>query len=151
MPDAGVRVRTATRGDAATLAAMNAQLIRDEGHRNAMSLAELQERMAGWLASDYSASIAELGTKPVGYVLWRHEAEHAYLRQLFVDPAARRQRVGSELLKALRAQLEGKTSRLRIDVLIGNESGRAFWRAAGFKDYCMTMEMPLETATELRT
>jgi ribosomal protein S18 acetylase RimI-like enzyme len=149
MPDAGLRIRTATHGDVAALAAMNAQLIRDEGHRNAMSLSELGERMTEWLASDYSAAIAELDARPVGYVLWRHDTDHVYLRQLFVDPAFRRRKVGSGLLGDLRARLEGRASRLRIDVLIENESGRAFWQAAGFKDYCMTMEMPLEPRPEL--
>ena len=43
--------RPATPADAPALAAMNAQLIRDEGHRNRMTVAELEGRMAGWLAS----------------------------------------------------------------------------------------------------
>jgi len=28
-------------------------LIRDEGHRNAMTVAQLQERMANWLKGEY--------------------------------------------------------------------------------------------------
>jgi hypothetical protein len=31
--------------------------------------------------------------------------------------------------------------RLRIDVLVGNTVGAAFWRSVGFKEYSITMEM----------
>lgn len=34
-------------------------------------------------------------------------------------------------------------SRLRIEVLVGNTSGLAFWRAMGFDEYALTMEMAL--------
>ena len=40
--------RMATEADVAQLAAMNRQLIRDEGHRYPMSLMELEDRMRGW-------------------------------------------------------------------------------------------------------
>ena len=38
--------RQATAADVSALAPLNAQLIREEGHRNSMSVAELAERMA---------------------------------------------------------------------------------------------------------
>ena len=28
-----------------------------------------------------------------------------------------------------------------VEVLVGNLEGMAFWKAAGFRDYCITMEM----------
>ena len=40
-----MHLRRATLADAALLAELNRQLIRDEGHRNSMSLAELETRM----------------------------------------------------------------------------------------------------------
>ena len=31
--------------------------------------------------------------------------------------------------------------RIRLEVLVGNANGIAFWRSIGFQDYCVTMEM----------
>jgi hypothetical protein len=44
--------RSATLDDAPLLAEMNHQLIRDEGHRNPMTVFELAERMREWLSGD---------------------------------------------------------------------------------------------------
>jgi hypothetical protein len=41
-----MQFRFVTPADAALLAPLNQQLIRDEGHRNAMNLAQLTERMS---------------------------------------------------------------------------------------------------------
>src|ERR1022692_19586 len=46
--------RLATLNDCALLAELNHQLIRDEGHRNKMTVPELEQRMKGWLASEYA-------------------------------------------------------------------------------------------------
>ena len=58
--------RQATAADVPALAAMNGQLIRDEGHRNPMTGGELADRMAGWLAGDYEAILFEEGGSPLG-------------------------------------------------------------------------------------
>ncbi len=54
--------RPATNDDCPLLAELNHQLIRDEGHRNRMTVAELEQRMRGWLAGEYHMkhSVAEL-------------------------------------------------------------------------------------------
>jgi hypothetical protein len=46
--------------DLPLLAEWNRQLIQDEGHRNPMTVAELQARMQGWLAGEYRAVVFEL-------------------------------------------------------------------------------------------
>ncbi|MCB0015402.1 MAG: hypothetical protein KDE34_25980, partial [Anaerolineales bacterium] len=74
--------RSPTPADIPLLAAMNQQLIRAEGHRNPMTLAQLEERMAGFLAGAYQAAIF-VAEGPVGYALWRPEPDHVYLRQFF--------------------------------------------------------------------
>ena len=61
--------RPATLADAAVLAEMNHRLIRDEGHRNRMTVPELRERMEGWLRGEYRAVAFELEGAPVGYAL----------------------------------------------------------------------------------
>jgi GNAT superfamily N-acetyltransferase len=93
-----MQYRFATPEDAALLAPLNQQLIRDEGHRNAMNLAQLAERMRGWLRGDYQAVLFEEGASPIGYALFRRESEYVYLRQLFVLPERRRQGVGRDAL-----------------------------------------------------
>src|SRR5471032_688494 len=97
-----VRCRAASVADADVIASMNAQLIRDEGHRNEMTVPQLAERMADWLRGDYQAHLFDLESKVVGYALYRIEPEHIYLRQLFVEPALRRQGVGRNALEWLR-------------------------------------------------
>jgi len=133
--------RPATQADVPVLAAMNAQLIRDEGHRNRMSPAELEIRMAGWLAGDYAATLFEDGESPAGYAIYRHDPEYVYLRQFFVQPAYRRRGVGGAALQWL-SEHAWSGARVRVEVLVGNAAGIAFWRAAGFHDYCLTLELP---------
>lgn len=48
-------IRRATLDDCALLAKLNHQLIRDEEHRNRMTVSELEQRMHRWLASEYAA------------------------------------------------------------------------------------------------
>jgi len=133
--------RPATPADAATLAAMNHQLIRDEGHRNPMTVAELEARMAGWLGgSEYQAVLFEEDGLPVGYALYRRETDYIYLRQFFVRPECRRRGVGRAALGWLQRNAWAGERRVRVEVLIGNSAGIAFWRAVGFRDYCLTLE-----------
>jgi len=80
--------RRATLSDCARLAELNHQLIRDEGHRNPMTVSELEQRMNGWLAGEYTAVLFENDGEVVAYALYREEPEEIYLRQLFVSPPA---------------------------------------------------------------
>jgi GNAT superfamily N-acetyltransferase len=132
--------RLATVADAPALASMNEQLIRDEGHRNSMTLAELTTRMAGWLAGEYEAVLFEEVGSPVGYALYRRDPEYVYLRQFHVLPACRRQGTGSAAIRWL-WQHAWAGGRVRVEVLVGNVGGIAFWRALGFTDYCLTLEL----------
>jgi GNAT superfamily N-acetyltransferase len=136
-----MQFRFARPEDAELLASLNAQLIRDEGHRNPMTVAQLAERMSGWLSGEYRAVIFESSGEVIGYALFRREPEYVYLRQLFVRPQFRRQGFGRRAIAWLWENAWTDAKRLRIDVLVGNTTGQAFWRAAGFRDYCMTMEM----------
>lgn len=138
-----VRYRAASVADASAIAPMNAQLIRDEGHRNSMTVPQLAARMAEWLKSDYQAHLFELDSKAIGYALYRFEPDHTYLRQLFVAPEMRRRGVGRNALEWLRMNAWKDRPRVRIDVLVGNRSGIEFWRSVGFTDYCLTMERPV--------
>jgi GNAT superfamily N-acetyltransferase len=135
-----MNLRAAQRSDAAALARMNGELIRDEGHRNPMSVAELEARMAKWLEGEYQAVLFEEDGTALGYALFKREPEWVYLRQFFVARGRRRKGIGREALRRLRAEVWKDAPRIRLDVLTGNASGIAFWRAMGFQDYCLTME-----------
>src|SRR5437016_9900113 len=130
--------RRATAEDCPLLAKLNHQLIRDEGHRNRMTVPELEQRMRGWLSEEYRAVIYEDGGEIVAYSLFREQAEEIYLRQLFVVRHRRRQGLGRQAVEILRSQVWPKTKRLTVEVLVANQSGVAFWRAIGYTDYCLS-------------
>jgi predicted acetyltransferase len=127
--------------DCALLAELNHQLICDEGHRNKMMVPELEQRMKGWLASEYAAVIFEEGREVVAYALYREEPEELYLRQLFVARNRRRKGIGRAAIEILRAQLWPKNKRLTVSVLVQNTAAVAFWRAVGYQDYSLTLEI----------
>ncbi|HET6881292.1 MAG TPA: GNAT family N-acetyltransferase [Pirellulales bacterium] len=138
-----MNARLATLNDVALLAAMNQQLIRDEGHRNRMSLGQLEDRMQAWLSGEYQAAIFEESGEAVGYALFKREPEWIYLRQFFVVPSKRRQGIGRKAMDWLKENVWRNSPRIRLDVLVGNPTGIAFWRSLGFADYALTMELDL--------
>jgi GNAT superfamily N-acetyltransferase len=131
---------TASDADLHILAEWNHQLIRDEGHRNPMSVAELMERMKAWLQGEYQAIIFS-SDEPVGYALFRKGDDLVYLRQFFVRRDRRRVGFGSAAFAILRHEVWPKNVRLTVDVLCQNQSGIAFWRSVGYRDYALTLEI----------
>ena len=86
--------RHATLTDCPLLAELNHQLLRDEGHRNRMTVPQLEQRMKGWLSGEYRAVVFEEGGEVVAYALFREQPDEIYLRQLFVVRSQRRQGLG---------------------------------------------------------
>ncbi len=120
---------------------MNARLIRDEGHRNPMTLKELQARMGDWLETKCEAVLVERRQEKVGYALYLREGDSVYLRQFYVEPEYRRQGVGRAAIHWLKENSWEDASSIRLDVLTGNQDGISFWRSLGFQDYCLAMEL----------
>jgi predicted acetyltransferase len=139
-----MKFRFATMDDCAMLAELNHQLIRDEGHRNKMTVMELGERMKDWLTSEYAAVIFEDGGEVVAYALYREQPKEIYLRQLFVVRTRRREGIGRTAMDILRSKIWPKEKRLTVEVLVKNEAGVAFWRAVGYRDYSLALEIPPE-------
>ena len=133
--------RPATLNDCALLAKLNHQLIRDEGHRNRMTVPELEQRMKHWLASEYAAVVFEDNGETIAYALYQEEPEKIYLRQLFVARNRRRQGVGRRAMDILRTRIWPKNKRLTVEVLIHNTGAIAFWRAVGYQDYSLALEI----------
>ena len=134
-------VRRAILNDCAVLAELNHQLIRDEGHRNPMTIPQLEQRMKNWLASNYTAMIFEDDGAVVAYALYCEQPEEIYLRQLFVVRNRRRQGIGRQAVEMLRLQIWPKDKRLTVGVLVQNTAAVAFWHAVGYEDYSLTLEL----------
>lgn len=133
--------RLATRRDCAILGELNHQLIADEGHRNPMSARELERRMRGWLEEGYDAVLFEESGAVVAYALYRSQPEEIYLRHFFVLRHCRRRGIGRAAINLLRCRIWPSTRRLTVSVLCDNAAGTQFWRAMGYRDYCLTLEI----------
>ena len=127
--------------DCQRLAEFNHQLIRDEGHRNRMTVPELEQRMRGWIGGEYRAVVYEEGGEIVAYALFREQAEEIYLRQLFVVRHRRSQGIGHRAVEILRSQVWPKTKRLTVEVLVANKRAVSFWRSVGYADYALSLEI----------
>jgi ribosomal protein S18 acetylase RimI-like enzyme len=134
--------RKATSADYALLGALNHQLIRDEGHRNPMNVAELTARMRRWVGKgEYSARLFEENGEVVAYVLYRELPDEIYLRHLFVVRDRRRQGIGRRVMQILREEVWPRGRRMTVEVLCANAAGVAFWRAMGYRDYSLFLEI----------
>lgn len=133
--------RPATTSDCALLAEWNHQLIRDEGHRNPMTVEELQRRMERWLSGEYQAVIFEDNGEPVAYALFCDQPQEICLRQLFVVRHRRSQGLGRRAVEILRSQVWPSTKRLTVEVLVANKRAVAFWRKVGYMDYSLSLEI----------
>ncbi len=122
------------------LASLNAQLIKDEGHSNLMSLNDLEARMYQWLSSgDYICYAFVNGESPISYCLCREELSHFYIRQLFTERSYRLRGLGRRLIDFIRAE-HGNKLPLRLDVLAGNIKAVEFYEKIGFSLYSHTYQ-----------
>ncbi|MBM4154670.1 MAG: GNAT family N-acetyltransferase [Lentisphaerae bacterium] len=133
--------RFATVSDLDRLAEWNHQLIRDEGHRNAMTVPELRERMRAWISGEYKAVIFGPEVDPVAYALFKETAAEVYLRQLFVRRDRRSEGIGRKSVDILRERVWPRQKRLTVEVLTANTRAVRFWRTIGYKDYSLTLEI----------
>ncbi|MDR3148401.1 MAG: GNAT family N-acetyltransferase [Oscillospiraceae bacterium] len=123
--------------DIPMLAALNKQLIEDEGSDNTMNLAELETRMRSWLNEDYHAFFFKSSSKVLGYALVQISLSPMYLRQFFICREYRRKGYGRAAFNVLITHLSIDT--FDIDVLLGNQAGVAFWHSLGFRDSSVSM------------
>ena len=139
--------RIASPDDCRLLAGLNHQLLQDERHRNRfMTLPQLEERMRGFLLGDYRGVIFQEDGEVVAYALYREQTDEIYLRQLFVVRDRRRRGIGRRAMEILRSEIWPKNKRLTVDVLLHNTIAIAFWRAVGYKDYLLGLEIPADSS-----
>ncbi|MCU0512861.1 MAG: GNAT family N-acetyltransferase [Anaerolineae bacterium] len=138
--------RLATVDDAPLLAHMNQQLIVDEASRNPMTLAQLEERMARWLAGEYQAVLFFKEGQVVGYLLFRPSRDeyypyqpNMYIRQFFIERSFRRRGIGQVAFEMAAARVFPPHSTLALDVLETNPEARQFWLKLGFEVYATAL------------
>jgi predicted acetyltransferase len=64
-----------------------------------------------------------------------------YLRQYFVARDFRRRGIGGQAIRVLAEEVWPADKRIKVNVLIWNRPALEFWRAVGFVDYLITLEM----------
>ncbi|MFD2017396.1 GNAT family N-acetyltransferase [Vibrio olivae] len=62
-----------------------------------------------------------------------------YIRQFFISSNFRGKGNGQKAFYLVRDKY-WSNQKLRLDVLVNNYRGLAFWRSVGFGEYCLTME-----------
>jgi ribosomal protein S18 acetylase RimI-like enzyme len=143
MTDRGeLRIDRAERAEAELLAGLNFQLDEDEPHPHPLPMAALVERMTRWIETgEYQVLLFRRGDRVTGYAAWRVEDRGAYLRHFFICRDQRRQGWGRAAMQLLRRDVFPKDRPVQIEAAIGNTGGIAFWRAIGFEDFGLSMEL----------
>jgi ribosomal protein S18 acetylase RimI-like enzyme len=107
-------------------------LIADEGGDNPMTPEQLQERMAGFLRTEYRAVIIEVEDEAAGYCLFRPQENGVYVRQYMIKPQHRMLGLGKAAFLSIKTNYLDPLGSVTLDVLQGNAPGLAFWRSVGF-------------------
>lgn len=133
--------RPAATPDVPLLAEWNHQLIRDENHRNTMTVDQLAGRLQGWLHTGEYQAVLFSTHEPLAYALFKREDASIYLRQFFVRRDRRRQGHGRTAFSILQKEIWPANVRLTVEVLCENHGSIAFWRGVGYRDYSMMLEI----------
>ena len=137
-----LRIDKANGTEVELLAQLNRQLDEDEPHPYPLPLSALSERMARWIGSrEYEVLLFRRGDRVTGYAVWRVEDRGAYLRHFFICRDQRRQGWGRAAMQLLRREVIPKDRPVQIEAAIGNKAGIAFWRALGFEEFGVSMEL----------
>lgn len=143
-----IKVRQHQREDLGLLARMNRELADDEGHRNPMTVAQLEERFKRFIDQEgWSVDLFALDDEIIGYATHRYEADLAepsgrriYLRQFYIVRHRRRGGAGHVAFDELvRARFQ-PGERIYLEVIENNPGGKVFWLRTGFTAYGTIME-----------
>jgi len=130
--------RTAGEADLPLLAEFNRQLIQDESPSDSIPVAELENRMRGWLLRAYTAVLFLSAGAVVGYALYRTDNTGIFLRQFFICRGERRKGHGRAAMDLLFRRVWPAGSRTTLEALCTNQGAIDFWRALGFEEFAVT-------------
>ena len=107
-----------------------------------MTVPELAQRLKDWLASEYAAVIFEDGGVVVAYALYSEQPRKKSIcgNCLWCATGVGRTS-GVRPWKFCATQIWPKNKRLTVGVLVQNTAAVAFWRAVGYQDYSLTLEI----------
>ena len=132
-----MQIQKCTMKDVSKLALLNKQLIDDEKSNNPMDICELENRMKGFLQTDYSAYFFIESSQIIGYALIRNSSSPLYLRQFLIERNYRKHHYGTQAFQMLLQYLDIKE--IDLEVLPCNKNGLAFWKHCGFNETCIAM------------
>lgn len=137
-----LRIDKAKSTDVDLLAQLNRQLDEDEPYAYPQPLPALAERMRRWIDSgEYEVLLFRSGDQLIGYAVWRAEDFDSYLRHFFICRDRRGQGWGRAAVRLLCRDVFPKDRPVKLDTAVGNKRGIAFWRAMGFQDFNLGMEL----------
>ena len=126
-----MQIKECTAEDVPLLARLNKHFFEEENAETDLSLPHLEERMSGYINSDFKAFLFQNDEKIVGYALCDLAKRPVYLRQFFVSREERRKGYGSQAFRLLLEKLDIETT--DMEVYYWNDMGSAFWNSLGFK------------------
>ena len=132
-----MQIKDCSTADVPVLAKMNQWLIEDEKAETNLNLAQLEERMKGFISSEYRAFLFYDDQCVIGYALCNMSKVPVYLRQFFICRDERRKGYGKKAFQALLVQLN--IQEIDVDVYSWNKVGIAFWESLGFEKRCYNM------------
>lgn len=114
-----------------------------------------RETILGVLQGHHAADevlVARADSRVVGFVTFTMEtgalelaATRGIVTNLYVEPSARSQGIGSRLLRAAEEALDRRGATVVVlEVLAANERARQFYRAQGYRPHRVTMGKPLD-------
>ncbi|WP_011579913.1 GNAT family N-acetyltransferase [Chelativorans multitrophicus] len=130
------------------LARMNRELADDEGHRNPMTVAQMEERFRHFVNKEgWSVDLFKVGDEIVGYATHRRDNDPTnpnrqcvFLKQFYIVRHYRRDNFGKAAFDALAAARFQEGERVVLEVIENNPGGRVFWMRVGFTPYSSMLE-----------
>lgn len=139
--------------DLPLLARMNRQLADDEGHRNAMTLEELEARFGQFVEQAWRIDLFLMDAEVIGYALHRYEPDpveptgrRVHLRQFYIVRDRRLTGAPRLAFRHLVKQRFSARERIYLDVIENNPGGKLFWSRNGFTPYGTIMEYLIDDA-----
>lgn len=148
-----IRIRAHRREDLGLLARMNRELADDEGHRNPMTVDQLEERFKRFIDHEgWSVDLFMLDDEVIGYATHRYEPDlaepsgkHVYLRQFYIVRHRRRGGAGHLAFDELVRTRFRPGERIYLEVIENNPGGKVFWQRTGFTPYGAIMEHVIDS------